>query len=302
MTAIRSQSDSRERRAPEALAQIGDAAARDDAEHSGDRAEEQSPGPARRQVPGGAVRRVRIRDIPDFLPEWSRLRRQGLHGGRRGQEKEGQAEQGGLQARHKVCDWARKKPILALSVQVKHRSSARAGQAPRRTESSPAKQQPKLSRGPVLMREFPPRQGRPASPPRSSARWPAGRYVRSGRSRRLCRTARRIGRMAVAGLRLPWLLYSAVLALSLPACVSSQLVPAPSASPAEASGGLTPPEDTPRGASAPRSPQSDMLAQSPDFWDRLDVDVDLVRDDLGHFYSMPILVGLGLGVGVAALL
>src|SRR5215475_4766996 len=101
--------------------------------------------------------------------------------------------------------------------------------------------------------------------------------------------------MAVAELRLPWLLCSAVLALSLPACVSSQLVPAPSASPAEASGGRQLPEQISRGADAPRSPQPDTLAQAPDFWDRLDVDVDLVRDDLGHFYSVPVLGGLALG-------
>ncbi len=88
---------------PEALAEVGETAERHDAEHPGERPDEQSPGPARRHVPGSAVRRTGVRDIADLRTKRSRLGRQRLDGGSGGQEKEGQAEQGGLQARHKVC-------------------------------------------------------------------------------------------------------------------------------------------------------------------------------------------------------
>ena len=116
--------------------------------------------------------------------------------------------------------------------------------------------------------------------------------------------------MAVAGFRLSCLLCSAALALSLPACVSSQLVPTSAAPSGEANGGRQPPGTswnrgpfactTYQGADAPRSPQPETLPQAPDFWDRVNVDVDLVRDDLRQFYSAPVLGGLALGVGAAA--
>src|SRR6266545_4876090 len=110
----------------------------------------------------------------------------------------------------------------------------------------------------------------------------------------------RAERMAGAAFRLSCVLCTAALALSVPACVPSQLVPARS-SPEESIPAPPRPAVPLNGERQPRVPpqqDADILRlptpdpleeRTPGFWDRVGVDVDLARDDFRQFYSPIIL-------------
>src|SRR5438552_5280612 len=117
--------------------------------------------------------------------------------------------------------------------------------------------------------------------------------------------------MAGAASRLCWVLCTAALALSLPACVPSQLVPfhaptdesvpAPPRPVLPPSGERQPTLPPQQGGEVLRLPTPEQLEQgTPGFWDRFDSDVNLARDDFRQFYSPLILGELGLGIGAAA--
>src|SRR5262245_33906538 len=103
----------------------------------------------------------------------------------------------------------------------------------------------------------------------------------------------RTERMAIAEFRLFCFLGTTALALSLPACVPSSFVqtpsptneptPTPKQLPAPPLGERASPSSPPR-ADTPRSPTPEPFGDAtPDFWDRLGVDVDLAQDDFRQF-------------------
>src|SRR5438067_2108758 len=117
--------------------------------------------------------------------------------------------------------------------------------------------------------------------------------------------------MTGGDFRLSCVLCTAALALSLPACVPSQLTPTPSQPneflpapprPVVPPSGERPPTVPPQqGADILHPPTPEPFEErTPGFWDRFGIDVDLARDDFRQFYSPIILGELGLGIGAAA--
>jgi hypothetical protein len=111
--------------------------------------------------------------------------------------------------------------------------------------------------------------------------------------------------MAGMACRLSCFLSTAALALLLPACVPSQLMPFPSPPGETASAPPSPerrsPDPPQQDGEALRLPTTEQVeAQTPDIWDRVSVDVNLATDDFRQFYSPMILGELGLGIGAAA--